>query len=90
MHLIGLEERFATSSFPLDFLLLIRLEKRVGGGSGGSCFCFAAGAAAATSAVARGAVVLLLFCPRDRFFPRIVERRGMMSLFFFLTSNQEN
>ena len=54
MHLILLEERVAASSFPLDFLLLIRLEEQVGGGGGGGCFCFAAGADAVASAVAGG------------------------------------
>ena len=90
MHLILLEERVAASSFPLELLLLIRLEERVGGGGGGDCFRFAAGAAVVASAVAGGAVVLLFFRPRDLFFSPIVERQGMMSLFFLLTSNQGN
>ena len=97
MHLICLEERVAASSFPLDLLLFIRLEEQVGGGGGGGCFRFSASAAAVASAVAGGAVVLLFFRPRDLFFrprdlffPPIVERRGMISLFFLLTSNQGN
>ena len=74
--------------FPLYFLLLICLEERVGGGGGGGYFRFAAGAAPVASAVAWGAVILLFFRPRDLFFPQIVERCSMMSLFFLLTSNQ--
>ena len=88
--MICLEERVAASSFPLDLLLFIRLEEQVGGGGGGGCFCFAAGADAVASAVAGGAVVLLFFRPIDLIFPQIVEQRGMMSLFFLLTSNQGN
>ena len=90
MHLIRLEEQVAASSLPLDFLLLIQLEERVGGGGGGSCFRFADGDTAVASAVSSCAVVLLFFRPRDLFFPPIFERRGMMSLFFSLTSNQGN
>ena len=90
MHLIRLEVQVAASFFPFDLLLLIRLEEQVGGGGGGGCFRFAAGADVVASDVARGDFVLLCFRPRDLFFPPIVERRGMMSLFFLLTSNQGN